>query len=295
LTGRDGLDFVPVFVIGVPRSGTTWVWRMLESHPAAGGLLETYMFDATWGLAALLKRLPEPGAETQVPEPGAETPVPAGLGRLFDREELIGEIREIGARWLRLGAPDARFVIEKSPWHLRQARLLAEVFPEARFVNVLRDGRDVTVSLISARRSWSDVGPSDAREVVEEVARLWRDAHILAGRAREAAGDRLLEVRYERLLADPAAGCRRLFGHCGMPADDALIETVVEGTAFNRIPEQERGEGMSARKGRSGEWRERFGLLDAFRFDRIAGTTLARTGYEDKPRWWLRRPLRSRL
>jgi hypothetical protein len=49
------------------------------------------------------------------------------------------------------------------------------------------------------------------------------------------------------------------------------------------------------RGGRVGDWRERFGIRDAWSFERVAGGALRATGYEPDPRWWLRRPLRSRL
>lgn len=282
-------DPLPVFVVGVPRSGTTWVQRMLVEHPDAWPLVETYMFSRQIGLGALLRSAGRARDADQLAE------APAGLGRLFSRPELVDEVRVIARRWLRRGSdPDARFVVEKSPWHLRELDVIAEVLPEARYVHVVRDGRDVAVSLIAARRTWSREGPDRAMDVVREAAVLWADG-IDRGRVASAQlGDRLLEIRYEEIHADPHAASARLFRHAGMPHDDELVARAVRTTDFERIPEP-KGEDRALRAGRVGDWRARFGMSAAIAFERRAGEVLRETGYESDPRWWLRRPVRSRL
>jgi Sulfotransferase family len=286
----SGAPLQPVFVVGVPRSGTTWVQRLLAEHPDAWPLVETYMFSSQIGLGALLRSLPVPD-----PEASALELAPAGLGRLFAREELVVELRAIAERWLqRATDPGSRFVIEKSPWHLTDVQLIAELLPDARFVHVVRDGRDVAVSLVAARRSWSAEGDSRPASTVREAAGLWARAMSQGEVARVLVGERLLELRYEDLLRDPRAGCRRLFAHCRMLHDERLVEGAVAATDLERS-ERPRGEDRPLRGGRTGDWRERFGLRNAWVFERHAGEALRETGYEPDPRWWLRRPLRSRL
>jgi len=278
---------LPVFVVGVPRSGTTWVQRILASHPQAWPLLETYMFSRRSGLGALFRTfLPaQVGAD-----PYALTA--PGLGRIYSRTELVAEVRAIAERWLLDACiPGSRFAIEKSPWHLSDLELIAEVLPRARFVHVIRDGRDVAVSLLAARRSWSAYGDSRASSTIREAARAWSDGIGQGELARAVIGERLLEVRYEALHADAGAECRRLFQHCSMPYDEELVERTVAATDFERRPEP-RGENMALRAGRVGDWRQRLGMAHAIMFERIAGPTLRLTEYEPDPRWWLRRPLR---
>lgn len=79
-----------------------------------------------------------------------------------------------------------------------------------------------------------------------------------------------------------------------MPFDEELVETVVARTDIHRS-NQPRGEDQSLRGGRVGDWRERFGLRDAWAFERRAGAALRETGYEPDRGWWRRRPLRSRF
>jgi len=282
------LPLRPVFVVGVPRSGTTWMLRLLATHPEAWPLLETYMFSRQVGLGALLRSVPADGVEDY------ELP-PAGLARMFSRDELVLELRSIAYRWFaRASGPGARFVIEKSPWHLSDLEVIAEVLPGARFVHVIRDGRDVAVSLVAARQTWSDFGSQSRLRVVREAADLWSRGIEKGELAAATLGDQLLEVRYEDARAEPAAVCRALFEHCKMPHDETLVSAAVAATDIERRGPTA-GEEQATRTGRVGEWSERFGLRDAWAFESIAGEALRVTGYEPNPAWWRHRPFRSRF
>jgi hypothetical protein len=127
-----------------------------------------------------------------------------------------------------------------------------------------------------------------------EVAELWADAMRRRETAQALLADRLLEVRFEDVKADPAEAVRRLFAHCGMPHDHALVNEVVDATEFGRA-DRPHGEDWPSRAGQVGEWRERFGIRDAWSFERRAGAALAETGYEPDRRWWRRCGPRSRL
>jgi hypothetical protein len=285
---RSSIAVSPVFVVGVPRSGTTWVQRMLAMHPEAWGLLETYMFSRRAGLGALLDSAPAPedGAEFDLPPPG--------LGRIFDRDGLVAELRAIALRWLAQGSDGSRFVIEKSPWHLSDLDVIAEILPEARFVHVMRDGRDVAVSVVAARSSWSRTDQRSPTGTVREVAGLWAGAMRQRETAAALLGERVLEVRFEDMKADPARECSRLFAHCGMPHDESLVAQVVESTEFGS-QDRPQGEESPLRAGQIGQWRERLGVRDAWSFERRAGEALAEAGYEPDRRWWRHCHVRSRL
>ena len=249
------------------------------------------MFSRQVGLGALLRSVPAEGAGGVE---NYELP-PSGLGRMFSRDELVLELRSIAYRWFaRASGPEARFIIEKSPWHLSDLELIAEVLPDARFVHVVRDGRDVAVSLVAARRTWSDFGSQSRLSVVREAADLWSRGIEKGELAAAVLGDRLLEIRYEDARAEPAAACRALFEHCEMPYGEELVSAAVTATDIERRGSTA-GEDRAERSGRVGEWSERFGLRDAWAFESIAGEALRVTGYEPNPAWWRHRPFRSRL
>ena len=261
---------------------------MLATHPEAWGLLETYMFSRQVGLGALLRSVPPP-------TPGQSGDLsPPGLGRIFTRDELVAELQAIAERWLARGSDGSRFVIEKSPWHLSDLDLIAEVLTEARFVHVIRDGRDVAVSLAAARGTWSRFARTSGSESAQEIAGLWSEAMLERERWHVLLGERLLEVRYEEVRADPAGACTQLFAHCGMPHDERLVAEAVHATELDRSVRPPR-EDRAARGGLIGQWRDRFGVRDAWSFERRAGAALRATGYEPDRRWWRHCRLRSRL
>jgi sulfotransferase family protein len=268
------LDFAPIFVVGMPRSGTTWVQRILTSHPEAKALVETYLLSATTGLGALLRTVNGEAPDREGPD---------GLGRLFGRSEMVAEVRGIAARWMREAAgPKARFIVEKSPWHLTDWKLIAEVLPEVRLVHVLRDGRDVAISLDAAQRSWA-LSPDPS---IGRFAALWRDACAESRRARSELGERFLEIRFEQIKAHPYAAYAELFEFCGMPYDEGLLARVFERTDFER--NHPGGEDRFYRGGRVGDWRTSLGLRNRLAFNRVAGRELLESGYESDRLWWLR-------
>ncbi|MEA2374632.1 MAG: hypothetical protein QOD53_1095 [Thermoleophilaceae bacterium] len=273
----DQLAAGPIFVVGVARSGTTWIYDILTEHPQAYGVLESMLFSPGLGLRPLFS---EDHWRSGRP--------PWGLRRIMTREQLIADVRELTARWLGRGLmPEHRFFVEKTPAHTRQIQLIAEVFPEARFVHVLRDGRDVAVSVRAARGSWGSRAAWKPGRTHFQSARWWRQHVEAARRAGAALGaDRFLEVRYEDVKARPHESYRRLYAFCGMPYDDDLLERVFEATDFDR--NFEGGESSFRRAGRVGDWRTSFGLRAAASFAAGSGRALLDAGYEQSRWWWLR-------
>jgi hypothetical protein len=100
-------------------------------------------------------------------------------------------------------------------------------------------------------------------------------------------------VRYEDLQAGPSDAARRIFDFCEIPHDPRLIEDIAARTDFDQ--HFEGGEGEFRRRGRMGEWRERFGLLDALVFEHGSQAALKELGYESNRLWWAtsRLPLRG--
>jgi sulfotransferase family protein len=179
--------------------------------------------------------------------------------------------------------------VEVAPLHGTVAREIAEVFPAARFVHVLRDGRDVAVSVRAAARSWAPGWPAS----VLKSAWRWRKALRNASQAQPVLGDRLLEVRYEDLKSEPQAQIARLFRFCGMPYDMALVGRVATHTDFRR---QFKPDPAAFRRfGRVGDWRTALTPLDVLLFAIGAGDTLVNAGYEASRIWWVRHIAAARL
>jgi hypothetical protein len=276
----------PVFVCGMARSGTTWVYDLLTSHPEVGGVSESWMFGNGTGIGERFGPVQGMGLGVLFTPMHWGRRIPIGVGRIMTRGELATDVRRLAGGWLTKSLqPSERYVVEKSPTHVHAIHAIAEVFPEARFVHVLRDGRDVAVSVRAATRSWARGWRRSFGLSVATVAYEWRASILSAGRAQRALGERVREVRYEELRRDPETGLRRLFDFCGFPCDDGLVARAVEANQLGRS--EPHGEREFRRAGLVGEWRTRFSPLDAALFEFVAGDALAVTGYETNRYWWL--------
>jgi LPS sulfotransferase NodH len=161
---------------------------------------------------------------------------------------------------------------DKTPYYVRHIDELRRVFPEARIVNLVRDGRDVALSLLRV-----PFGPGN----VWGAAHMWRDAVDAGDRAAEELGDDMLTIRYEDLVADPASVVPEVCSFLEIRYEPAML--AIEESPAGRIASgQERWfteirRGIGARS--VGRWRREMASRDVALFDEIAGAQLERHGY----------------
>jgi hypothetical protein len=163
---------------------------------------------------------------------------------------------------------------DKTTGNARAFGLLADLFPRARFLHMLRDPREVCMSL--ALQPWQ-------RDGLAGAAMTWRD-HV--GRARAAArrlGTRVLEVRYERLVARPEAELERVCAFLGLPFEPAML-------AYPSSPERLRSSAgtRADERLRPGvrRWREELSRDDVSLIELVAGPLMDDVGYSrllDRP------------
>ena len=203
-----------VFLIGAPRSGTTWLQQLLSLHPGIATAGEMHVFCE--GVGTLFDN--HEGTDPY-----------SGLSGWVTRPELLTLVRAlVDGLMVRLrdtSRPQATHVLDKTPNHTPYAARLAEVYPDAAFVHIIRDGR---AAASSAQRLWSH--SADYRTVGGN-ARRWRDA-VLDCRE-HLSGGRYVEVRYEELLADTTGGLRRVYDTIGLPYDDHFLARCAE---FGALP-----------------------------------------------------------
>ena len=244
----DGL----LFVVGARRSGTLWLHRILASHPEVAAIpAETHLF--SHGIAPLFERF-QHGVRNSVLTGTVYVERETAIAKARELCDLVFEPHRAGARWL----------LERTPFHVHELELIREVYPDARMIQIIRDGRDVARSL--AVQGW---GPG----TVAEAAREWRDA-VNAGRDAEQPVDLYREVRYESLLADPARTAADLFAWLGLEAGEDLIErAVAESRALANVGPSKQG-GVGA-----GKWRDEWSQTEIAAFEENAGELLAELGY----------------
>jgi hypothetical protein len=288
-----------VFVVGCARSGTTWVRSILAAHPGVVSGPESHLFPTFYqplaGKGPVVKRR---AAALATYDRWASGDVRgAGPHRWVSRERLRevldrfvldtndDEVRAGAARaalWTILEdfaatshADSGAVLVEKTPYHLYYALTILEWWPTARVVEVIRDGRDVCVSLQhkSVVEAWAPAARLD------QINRWVRAVGFgAAAREQSVAQGRWLPVHYEALSANTREQVRGLLSFAGLPVVDQLIEAIVAATDFSALsttgPQQHR------RKGVVGDHRNHFSDADHRLFRDVAGNVFQAAGYK---------------
>jgi hypothetical protein len=280
-----------VFIVGCARSGTTLLQRLLNAHPQLAIIHETHwipiFFRDRVGLTPeglvtpeLIPRLLEHvrfrkrfgkvgiGPKEMNGLLGAGVPVPFAdfVSGLFD---LYGRAQ---------GKP---LVGDKTPRYVQNMHLLHGLWPQARFLHLIRDGRDVCLSAVNWKEraealtqrfsTWS-------RHPVTTAAVWWKWRVRLGREAGEMLGPQLYtELRYESLVARPAEECTRLCAFFGVPYDDAMLR-FHEGRTRNDPNLSAKRSWKPITPGLR-DWRTQMAPADLERFEAAAGDLLNELGY----------------
>lgn len=199
MRARQGLgepSRVPVFVVGMPRSGTTLIEQILAAHPRVFGAGE---------LLDLLDLVKQGWAGDQFPADFASVST--------DRLNALG--RDFVAR-IRNLAPLAGRIVDKLPANFRFIGLIHLALPNARVIHVRRDPLDTCLSC------YTKLFPSGLEYTFDlgELGRYYRAYEALMAHWREVLPDgAMLEVQYEDVVADFQAQAHRIVEYCGLEWD----------------------------------------------------------------------------
>ncbi len=222
-----------VFIVGCQRSGTTLLQRVLNAHPQLAITPESNWIPR---LAAKRWALTEDGLVTSKLISRLLAHRKFARLRLNEKQILAitREERRVSYSFLvsqifdlygeMQGKP---LVGDKTPAYVRSIDILHRFWPSARFVHVIRDGRNVALSLLE----WPKVHPKPGNFVTWNedplsTAALWWDLNVSRGReARKLLGPELYyEVRYESLVENPREECAALCAFLHLPFDDCMLE-----------------------------------------------------------------------
>lgn len=282
----------PFFVTGVTKSGTTWLQRMLNSHPeiACGGESKLNVFLRQLGPAvgayneALTKTNDKIYRDEAIYRPLGQEQARALMQFLFlDRLGAVLRAAEAAGKAQRL-----KWIGDKDPDYKRELAAWRAILPAARVVSTTREGRDCYVSLwfhlYPEREPLAAENRADFLGRIENHAATWRDTMTTLRRDAEAHSGRHYAIRYESLLQDAAGEMTRLFAWFGCDASPATVAAVVERNAF-AVASGGRRPGEAdpysfLRKGIAGDWKNHFDEECNQRYCAIAGEALAAAGYE---------------
>jgi tetratricopeptide (TPR) repeat protein len=200
-------DPSPIFVVGLPRSGSTLVEQILASHSEVEGTMELP------DLVTLVRSLGERRRKTDTP------PYPDVLDRLGP-----DEIRRLGELYIertriqrRLGRP---FFIDKLPNNFLHAGLIRLILPKAKIVDARRSAM---ATCFSAFKQHFARGQNYSYDLTE-LGLYYRDYVALMDHFDEALPGHVHRVIYERIVEDTEAEVRRLLEFCDLPFQPACLE-----------------------------------------------------------------------
>jgi tetratricopeptide (TPR) repeat protein len=201
-SGAGNPSDLPVFIVGMPRSGTTLVEQILASHPEVYGAGELYDLDRlVRGLASGAGGFPEIVADL-----------------------TAAQLHDLGTAYLaglEVEKPTARRVTDKMPWNYRFVGLIRLILPNARIIHVRRDPIDTCLSCFSKLFGANQEFSYD----LAELGRYYRAYRALMDHWRAILPvGAMLEVEYEELVADFAVQARRIVAHCGLDWHEGCLD-----------------------------------------------------------------------
>ena len=273
----------PFFIIGYQRSGTTLLRLMLDSHPRVAvpldvvGLWARYAMrldDEFGGLATDedVRRLVEALlAEERIRLWDVEMSARRVIASVGNRG-FPAVIEAFNAAYAE--AKGKRRWGSKDPGDMRRIHLIDEWFPNARFVHIIRDGRDASLSLIA-----QDFGPGD----LLACADAWREEVWWVRRIGRLLGpERYHELRYEDLVTDPEAVLRPLCAFLSLEFDAAML--AYHERVGDAVPDEKRHIwpliDRPPQADNVGRWRTRLSGGMRVCFEKRARDVLAECGYD---------------
>lgn len=289
LTART-LERRLTWMLGSPRSGTTWLASLLTrsidavliDEPLIGAHLAVQM--------SSVSSVPDP-ADLMVHQASSHrrdyvfSDETAWVWRPRLRALLLDRF---AAGLIDSGMRRSAPVLIKEPNGALAASMLLQTLPRSRLLFVVRDGRDVVDSMVDgASGGWisvthgANLSANDRQAFLERRAHQWVHTMRVVGATYSSHPEGLrLRVGYEDLLDHPVAELERIIRWLGRPFDHETTTRVVADLSFENIPPGNRGPGLFARAATPGLWRSRFTDDEKQALNRIMGPTLAELGYD---------------
>lgn len=196
---------VPIFIVGMPRTGTTLLERILGRHPAVenAGELDDFPLQLRWTANRFSKSY-----------------LDAAVFRAAQGQDL----EQLGRRYLEHTAWRARgkaFFTDKLPLNFLHVGFIARALPQARILHMVRNPMDTCFS--NLKELFTEVYPYSYD--LDELSVHYRRYRGLMAHWRQQFPGRMLDVSYEGLVTDPVAASKTILAYCGLPWQDACVET----------------------------------------------------------------------
>lgn len=316
----DALESRLTWIWGSPRSGTTWLLKLL-GHPldpdpevplgfqpprrAQSSPFDVVPVDETFLSNHISPAFGDPRIVNGRWLPGTLNNLLSGkpayafsdeyadVWRPELRRLALARLNAVLARARQEGielTDDVRVVIKETNGS-HASDIVMSLMPTSRMLLLIRDGRDVVDSLLAAyqpgafmanKQGQAFASPEERAEGLLWAARLWACNSDMTLLAMESHPDELcLTVRYEDLLADPVGEVAAIHSWLGLERDRDWIERIVEQHSFKKLPERQKGPLTRNRAAEPGLWRANLSASEQATLQEICGPLLKRFGYAD--------------
>jgi len=252
MTKTTAATAAPVFILGSPRSGTSMLhWALLQHADLWGSEESEFLLPIARAITPAFTRgmqfTPHSWLHQQnVTRDEFSACVGAGLSALYLS-------RSGGRRW-----------VEQTPSYSTVAGELAAMFPDAQFLHIVRDGRQVADSM-ARMWDWS----------IDKSARQWRDHVTAVLELEQQQPARVLRFHYENLVADPEQQLQAIFGFLALDLPQESID-FIQAKPINTAPGTDQQASTDKLKPRWQQW----SAEDQQSFYDNAGELLSELGYE---------------
>jgi hypothetical protein len=264
------------FIVGLTRPGTVWLQHAINAHPEAcckgGGHFANALFPLLGtAFADYNKHMLTDKARMEAAGIGAANPGPSAA---YSNSEVCFLMASAAAltmdKWV--GDEDVSCIGEKAPEHALNLEALVEIFPDAKIVHVIRDGRDEVASVYDYNQRVNPEGFAskfpDFASFAESFAGNWTRAVGAARYFGRSHGDNYMEIRSEDLHTEASSDIERLCRFLEIEDDPEVISHCVDA-----------GRRVAFDDGAIGQWQERFDDKLAVAFNRRAGELLKLLDY----------------
>jgi len=197
---------LPVFVAGMPRSGTSLIDQIIDAHPKAAGVGELNSIES---FAIKLGQAYDPDLDP-----------PECFGQ-FDERKWTKVAKDYVREVKRLAPPGTERVVNKALGNNKLVGLITRLFPNTRIIHAIRDPRDVAISCYMGGFN-NRLHPWATR--IEWAANAWAQSQRMMDHWKDSLDIPILEVHYEKLVTDPENEFPRIIDFLGLEWDERCFE-----------------------------------------------------------------------
>ncbi len=203
----------PVFIVGMPRSGTTLLEQQLSRHPAIQGMGELIFVDAI--------------AQSIAPSNKSKQPYPQSVGLMSEDQATEFGRRYVQNTSAQVECDSVKRTIDKAPLNFQHLGLIRTILPQAHIIHIQRDPLDTCLSCYFQAFSGRELSFSNSLEDCAEYYIHYRN--IMKLWARNLPG-RILHVNYRSLVEEPEATLRQILQFSGLAWSEQCLESNLQET-----------------------------------------------------------------